>query len=387
MINRVIKPLRTRSFFLFGARGTGKSTFLRAFIPKADALWVDLLDPEEEDRLSRRPVELIERIEAKASRPEWVVVDEIQKIPKLLDVIHSLLEKSSMKFVLTGSSARKLKRQDTNLLAGRASVYELFPFTHVELENLFDLDAALRFGTLPGLTACNSDDERKAFLRAYALTFLKEEVWAEHLIRNLDPFRRFLEVAAQCNGEIVNYTNVARDVGVDTNTAQSYYQILEDCLVGVMLEPFHQSIRKRQTKAPKFFLFDTGIGRALNRTLNLEILPGTYDYGKAFEHFIVLEALRLNAYGQKDYRFSYLRTKDGAEIDLVIERPGAATALVEIKSADRVDERDARVVERFAHDLVGAEAFCLSRDPVARKIGSVMMLPWQEGLQRLGLRD
>lgn len=385
MITRLLAPLKTKSFFLFGARGTGKSTFLRHFFASERALWIDLLDPEEEDRFSRRPIELAERIGAAGAELQWVVVDEVQKVPKLLDVAHSQIEKRRYKFALTGSSARKLKCPHTNLLAGRALVHELYPFTQVELGPAFDLDAALRFGTLPGLTACGSDDERKAFLRAYALTFLKEEIWGEHLIRNLDPFRRFLEVAAQCNGEIVNYTNVARDVGADVKTVQSYFQILEDTLVGVMLEPFHRSLRKRQSQAPKFYFFDSGVKRALNRTLNLDLQPGTYDYGRAFEHFIVLETLRSSAYRQNDFRCSYLRTKDGAEVDLIIERPGATTALIEIKSAERVDERDTRALERFARDLPGAEAFCLSRDPKAKKIGAVLALPWQDGLRSLGL--
>jgi predicted AAA+ superfamily ATPase len=385
MIQRLLDPLKSKSFFLFGARGTGKSTFLRHFFASEHPLWIDLLDPEEEDRLSRRPGELSERIGAAGKALRWVVVDEVQKVPKLLDVVHSQIEKGGCKFALTGSSARKLKHHHTNLLAGRALINELHPFTQVELESAFDMDSALRLGTLPGLTTCGSEEERKAFLRAYALTFLKEEIWSEHVIRNLDPFRRFLEVAAQCNGEIINFTNIARDVRADVKTVQSYFQILEDTLVGILLEPFHNSLRKRQAQAPKFYLFDTGVKRALDRTLNLGLQSGTYDYGRAFEHFVILEALRLNSYRRKDYRFSYLRTKDGAEIDLIIERPGLPTALIEIKSTERVDDRDTRMVERFARDLPGSKAFCFSRDPKAKTIGTVTALPWQDGLRSVGL--
>jgi len=214
---------------------------------------------------------------------------------------------------------------------------------------------------------------------------LKEEVWAEHIVRDLDPFRKFLESAAQSNGQIVNYSNIARDIGADTKTVQSYFQILEDTLVGVLLEPFHYSVRKRQRKNPKFYLFDLGVKRALDRTLIQPLLPNSYPFGFAFEHFVLLEAVRLNEYGRKDFRFSYLRTKDDAEIDLIVERPGMPMALVEIKSTERVDGGDTRVLEGFVNDFKKAEAFCLSRDLRPKRIGSVTALPWERGLRELGL--
>jgi predicted AAA+ superfamily ATPase len=286
---------------------------------------------------------------------------------------------------MTGSSARKLKRAGSNLLAGRAFVHSLFPLTHRELADGFDLDSALQFGTLPGLLKFDSREEKNSFLRAYALTYLKEEIWGEQTVRKLDPFRKFIEIAAQCNGKILNFTHIARDVGVDTKTVQSYFQILEDTLVGFMLEPYHRSLRKRQRQAPKFYLFDTGVKRALDRSLNVGLAPGTYAYGEALEHLVIAEAMRLNEYKQSDFGFYYLRTKDDAEIDLIVERPGAPTALVEIKSASRVDERDVRTLERFAADMPSSEAFLLSRDPVAKRIGRVQALPWQRGLVALGL--
>ena len=368
---------------LFGARGTGKSTLLRERFASGARLWIDLLDPEQEDRYARRPAELAEQLLALRPPPKWVVIDEVQKVPRLLDVVHAQIERGAAKFALTGSSARKLKRQETNLLAGRASVYHLFPFTAAELGPAFDLDTALRFGTLPGLQACATDADRSAFLRAYALTYLKEEVWGEHFVRRLDPFRRFLDIAAQVNGDIVNTTNIARDVGADVKTVQAYFQILEDTLVGFLLEPFATSVRKRQAHAPKFYFFDTGVTRALRRLLTIALRPGTYDYGRAFEHFVIVEALRRAAYRQNDYVFSYLRTKDGAEIDLVVERPGRPPALVEIKSSERVDARDTRVLEPFLRDMPGAEGFCFSRDPIPKQIGNVRALPWSDGLREL----
>jgi predicted AAA+ superfamily ATPase len=386
MVERLINPLKTNSFFLFGARGTGKTTFLRNYFPHDEAiLWIDLLNPEEEDRYARNPLELGGNLDVAPGKFKWVVLDEIQKVPRLLDVVHSRIESSGTKFAMTGSNARKLKREGINLLAGRAFVYNLFPLTHRELGDSFNLDSSLMYGTLPGLLKLDTGEEKASFLRAYALTYLKEEIWGEHIVRKLDPFRKFIEIAAQCNGEIINYANIARDVGADIKTVQSYFEILEDTLLGFTLEPFHQSVRKRQRQSPKFYLFDTGVRRALDRTLTIELKPGTYAYGKAFEHLVIAEAIRLNEYRQKDFRFSYLRTKDDAEIDLVVERPGTSTALVEIKSAQRVDDRDARSLERFASDIPKSEAFILSTDPKAKRIGKVKAFPWQQGLKEIGL--
>jgi predicted AAA+ superfamily ATPase len=383
MIPRLLKPLPRHSFFLFGARGTGKSTFLREHFSSIDTLWIDLLDPEQEDRYARRPAELEEQIRAK--RPDWVVIDEVQKVPKLLNVVHSVIERERLRFALSGSSARRLRRDTVNLLAGRAFVYNLFPLTHRELGSAFDLERALRYGTLPTLTSLATDQEVQAYLRSYALTYLKEEVWAEHLIRRLDPFRRFLEIAAQHNGEVLNFSNIARDIGADHKTVASYFEILEDTLLGFLLEPFERSLRKRQTRAPKFYLFDPGVVRALSRTLTVELPPRTYAYGRAFEHFVILEMVRLSAYRQNDYRFAYLRTKDGVEVDLIVERPGLPAALVEIKSTTRVDDRDVRQLVRIRKDLPRCEALCLSQDPIAKKLNGVSALPWMEGISELGL--
>lgn len=288
MIQRIVHPILTQSFFLFGPRGTGKSTFLKKYFPPKNTLWFDLLDLETEDTLRRYPHHISEQIAARKKNLEWVVIDEVQKIPPLLNTVHQLIENTSVHFALTGSSARKLKKESSNLLAGRAFVNFLFPFTHVEMGSAFNLESALSWGTLPKVTQLTNDLERSEFLRAYAMTYLKEEIWAEHTIRKLDPFRRFLEIAAQCNGEIINYSNLATDVRADVKTVQSYFEILEDTLLGFFLEAHHTSIRKQQRQSPKFFLFDCGVKRALERTLNQNILPNSYGYGKAFEHFIIV---------------------------------------------------------------------------------------------------
>jgi len=389
MIPRVVSPSESSSFLLLGPRGSGKSTLLRERFADRSTLWVDLLDPETEHRYSLQPSTLRDRITASPTA-DWVVIDEIQKVPALLDVVHGCIEGAlgkhrRVRFAMTGSSARRLKRGAVNLLAGRAFVYNLHPLTARELGPDFDLIQCLRFGTLPATLAFTADGDRAEFLRAYGRTYLREEVWGEHLIRRLDPFRRFLEVAAQCNGEIINFSNIARDVGVDHKTVASYFEILEDTLLGFMLEPWHASVRKRQRQAPKFWWFDPGVARALAGTLTVDIVPRSGGFGRAFEHFVMLEIIRAADYARSDFRFSYLRTKDDAEIDLIVERPGQPAALVEIKSTDRVEARHVRDLHRFLPDFPGAMPLCLSRDPLRRQLGDVLALPWQEGLTALGL--
>lgn len=388
MINRLIKLLKNNSFFIFGARGTGKSTWIQKVFSEIPHLYIDLLDPDEEERLSRSPSSLLTQIEALGPSVRWIIVDEIQKLPKLLDVVHLEIEKHGKLFALTGSSARKLKRGSANLLAGRAFVQYLFPLTAGELGEGFDLDAALQWGTLPKIFSLPEIQDKIRYLRTYAQTYLKEEIVAEQVIRKLDPFRLFLEVAAQQNGEILNFSNIGRDVGANTVTVQSYFQILEDTHIGFLLHPFHTSIRKKQRTNPKFYFFDTGVKRALEGTLTTGLAENTYGFGKAFEHFVILEVLRLNAYLEKDYRMSYLRTRDGAEIDLVLERPGWPPVLIEIKSSKRTDERDIRALQSFKKDMSPAtQAFCLSRDPIPKVIDGIRLFPWKEGLKEIGLHE
>lgn len=309
------------------------------------------------------------------------MIDEIQKVPKLLDVVHQQIESSRFKFALLGSSARKLKRGGANLLAGRAFVNHLYPLTARELGAQFSLEAALAWGTLPRLFAFENEADKREFLR----TYLKEEITAEQVVRRLDPFRRFLVVAALMSGQIINYSKIARDVGASTPSVQTYFQILDDTLVGFLLEPFHESIRKRLLGNPKFYFFDSGVQRALNNTLTVELKPQTLAFGIAFEHFVINEINRLQSYAKKDYRFSYLRTKDGVEIDLIIERPGLKRALVEMKSTARVTEDEVRALQQLGNNIPNSEAFCLSLDPTPKKIGAVACFPWLAGLEELGL--
>ncbi len=381
MVNRLTKLSRSNSFFIFGPRGSGKSTLLRQRYDK-QSFYMDLLDPVVEDQFRIQPNSLKQVLIGQPSL-KWVIIDEVQKLPRLLDIVHHLLESTKLKFILSGSSARKLKRGGANLLAGRAFVFHLHPFTSVELNKSFCLQQALQWGLLPKLTQIKKDSDKKEYLRSYALTYLKEEIQVEQIVRKIFPFRKFLEVSAQMNGRIINYSKIARDIGVDTTTVQNYYSILEDTLIGFYLPPWHTSLRKSHRLSPKFYLFDTGVCRALKGTLDIPLLPQTYDFGEAFEHFIILEFIKLREYGRKDWSFSYLRTKDGVDVDLIIERPSLKKVAVEIKSSTFIREEDVKSLNRIGRDMTNACLYCLSRDPQQKKIGQVHCLPWQKGLKQL----
>jgi uncharacterized protein len=382
MVRRAIKLNKNNSLFLFGARGTGKSTLLKRHFDGPDTLWIDLLTDADEDRFGRSPDELSRVLAAK--KYKQVVIDEIQKAPKLLDIVHHEIEKSKVRFILTGSSARKLKRGGANLLGGRAITYNLFPFTAHELKAQFDLSRVLAFGSLPKVYFANNSDETILLLKSYVKTYIREEILIEQVIRNVEPFNSFLEVAAQMNGELINKSKIAKDVGVNDKTIKSYYDILEDTLLGFTLKPFHRSVRRRQVDAAKFYYFDCGVKRAIENTLKLPLEQRTSEYGRAFEHFLILEAYRLNEYFQLDYKLSFLRTKDHAEIDLILERPGKKDLLIEIKSTNKVTDEDVRTLQRFANDWDRpCEAQVWSQDPLVKRIGKVFVLPWQEALSNL----
>ncbi|MGD9152245.1 MAG: AAA family ATPase [Gammaproteobacteria bacterium] len=382
MLTRLLTLPKNRSFFIFGARGTGKSTLLEQLFTTTQALWIDLLDPAEEDRFARNPNLLKELVDAMPVKQTHIIIDEVQKIPKLLDVIHHLIRVTNKKFILTGSSARKLKHGGANLLAGRAFVYHLFPFSFLELKDKFNLDAVLNWGTLPEIISFTTSEEKIQFLRAYAHTYLKEEIWNEQFIRKLDPFRKFLEVSAQSNGKIINFNNISQDVGVDHKTVKSYFSILEDTLLGFFLEPFKNSFRKRLSLKPKFYYFDIGVTRALTRTLTSELKPRTSAYGEAFEHFIILECIKLASYYYPEFKFSYLKTKDDVEIDLIVERPGLPTLFIEIKSSINVSDTKLSNFIKLTKDFGKCEAIRLTKEKYRRKIENILVLPWQEGIKK-----
>jgi len=381
MFKRIIQLSENASFFLFGARNTGKSTLIQQRFSSKSHVWINLLNPQEETKYSKSPQLLYEEAMAFDKEITHIVIDEVQKVPALLNVVHQLLFETKLIFVLTGSSARQLRKSGVNLLAGRAFVFHLHPLTASEMGDTFNLDHAMHWGMLPSVTHHESDTDKRHFLMAYTQTYLKEEIRAEQVVRQLNPFRRFLEVAAQCNGKVINYANLAKDTGVDDKTIKHYFTILEDTLVGGMLEPYRHSFRKRLSQKPKFYFFDIGVTRALAGYLNLPLLPSTSLYGEVFEHFIVLECQKLADYHALDFRFSYLLTKDGAEIDLVVERPGKPPLLIEIKSTTSVSEQKLSTFEKLCAEFDDFEAVCFSRDSQKRQVGKITIYPWQQGLE------
>ncbi|MCX6131742.1 MAG: AAA family ATPase, partial [Proteobacteria bacterium] len=273
MLPRELKLPKNNSFFLFGPRQVGKTSLVRMALGSEKQLHYDLLKSEEYFRLTARPGLLSEEIAAARANIDFVVIDEIQRVPALLDEVHRLIETPEPPiFVLTGSSARKLKRSGSNMLGGRAWNLKLFPLTHRELGEQFKLSRALSLGTLPKIYL-SDDASAHQFLRSYVETYLKEEIEAEALVRSLGVFLRFLSLAAQESGNILNYATLSRDVASSAKTIREYYSILEDTLIGNFLPAFHKSTRKRLASHPKFYLFDTGILRALNRMLTVPLEP------------------------------------------------------------------------------------------------------------------
>jgi predicted AAA+ superfamily ATPase len=384
LIKRLQTLTRGYSFFLFGPRGCGKSTLLEQLYTSTSAHWISFLDAEAESKFALNPNHLIEVVNALDAKTKFVVIDEVQKIPKILDIVHLLIEKHKTKkiFILTGSSARKLKAGSANLLAGRAVVYHLFPFSFCELGERFNHSDAMTWGLLPRVALESSNSLKRKILVAYANTYLKEEVWGEHLVKNLDPFRRFLEVAAQSSGKILNFAKISHDVGADDKTVKTYYQVLEETLLGFFLDPYHASFRKRFLRKPKFYFIDIGISRALANQLSVPPTPGTSYYGEIFEQLVISEIYKLIHTRDLDYKLSYFTTTHGVEIDLVVERPGMKTLLIEIKSAAQPHQLELKNLQAIANDFDEAEAICLSNCLESFRVHSVSVYPWRIGVEK-----
>lgn len=385
MYQRMFNYSKSHSFFLFGARATGKTTLIKNLFPIDQYLWIDLLRPDIEERYMLAPSRLREEYLAfpEDKKPKTIIVDEIQKLPKLLDVVHSMIEEFHIRFILTGSSARKLKIKGANLLAGRAFEYHLFPLSMFEIGSDFELEKSLRYGLLPSIWTMNDEEDQKDYLRSYVQKYLKEEIQLEQLVKDPAPFRKFLEVAATSNAEIINYSKLGRVAGVDSKSVERYFELLADTFIGFFLNSFDRSIRARQIKSPKFYFFDTGVIRSLNHQLNLEISPSTYGYGKIFETFVINEFVKLNSLYKKDFRFSYMKTKDGPEIDLIIERPGKELLLIEIKSTSAVTTDDYRSLINLGADLHGSEKMVLSLDRSHRVVDDIEIVYFFDGIKKI----
>ena len=366
---------------MFGARQTGKTSLLKkVFLPSNEVLYIDLLDNELYERYLLSPQTLKKEIDLLKIKPRWVVIDEVQRVPKLLNVAHQLIEsKDSIKFALTGSSSRRLKQTGVNLLAGRAWVKNLFPLTFLELGDQFVLQDILNWGSLPKTHLLQRHEDRTDFLKSYAITYIKTEIQEEQWVRKLEPFLKFLSIAAQMNGKPLNFASISRDVGVEAATVKSYYEILEDTLLGFHLAPYGKSVRKQQRSSNKFYFFDLGVKKALQKTLTVELNPRTSEWGYAFEHLVICEFYRLNEYQSLDYSLSFLLTKDNFEVDLIIERPAKPTVFIEIKSTELVHEKEFTRFTDFVLEF-GGEGYVLSNDPSSRIVNGIKYLPWQEGI-------
>lgn len=363
--------LRKKSHFLFGPRGTGKSWLVRQQLSRS-VDYIDLLHSATYLHLTARPSDL----EAMISK-ETVVIDEVQRIPELLNEVHRLIENRRTKFLLTGSSARRLKRGGANLLAGRAYTAALFPLNWAELEGegRFDLNRFLRFGGLPSAI---TEDDPEAYLAAYVDTYLKEEIQAEALVRNLGNFARFLQVAALANTQIVNYTKVANDSQLSPNTVRDYFQILEDTLIGYQLPAWTRSRKRKAIQAAKFYFFDIGVAHAINSITDLEEHSDTY--GKAFEHFMAMELRAYLSYSRVREALQYWRSTTKFEVDFLVGNRFA----VEVKSTRRASERDQKGLQALAEEDYPGELFLVSRDEQTMSFPSgIRHLHWREFLRKL----
>ncbi len=380
MLNRTIKlPVNKNNFFLFGPRQTGKTTLIKHEIGNHTSFQINLLYNDQFIKYKTNPSLLRNEIEffMKENKKGILFIDEIQKLPVLLDEVHVLIEnyKNRLTVILSGSSARKIRRVSTNLLGGRAWTYSLFPLTHVELGDNFSLDYALQYGTLPPLHGLKKNEKIKT-LNAYTQTYLKEEIIVEALVRNLGAFNRFLEIAADSSGAIVNYTNIARETGVASKTIREYYQILEDTLIAIKLEPFYKSARKRIIMHPKYYLFDTGVINSICGRLEYTLKTKTSLYGVLFEHFIFLELYRLINYREKPWKIYYWRTSHGAEVDLVLEFPDKKIKAIEIKSAEYIDPKTLSGLKQFLNDHPKAKGYCVCKTERPYIKDDINFLPW-----------
>lgn len=381
MINRIIQLPEKTSFFLLGPRQTGKSTLIdyrytRA-VWKIDLLLTDLfLAYSKDPSLFRR--EAVEKIKHEEIRT--IFIDEIQRVPFLLTEVHALMREFDCRFILTGSSARKLRRGGVDLLAGRAVERRLFPFVYEEIKGRFDLKEALLFGTLPPLIG-KTDSEKRDILSAYVNTYLKEEIQSEGIARNLGGFSRFLDLAAGQFAELVSFSAIARECHLPVRTVQSYYEILEDTLIGFRLPPWRKSLRKRLTAHPKFYFFDCGVTNAINRQLTAPLEAQLS--GRLFEQFVVLETHRLLHYSQGEAGLYYWRTNHGAEVDLLIERHGKLISGFEIKATPNISGAHLSGIRAFKEEHPEIPCAVISTAPNAFEIEGVKILPWKQYLTEL----
>ncbi|MDO4511539.1 MAG: AAA family ATPase [Bacteroidales bacterium] len=378
MIERILRlnDVTDDSLFLWGPRQTGKSTLLKQLFP--DAPYYDLLKSEEYTRYKIHPSLLREECEM-LSEGSVVIIDEVQKIPALLDEVHWLIVNRDIHFILCGSSARKLRREGANLLGGRALRKTMHPFVSAEIPE-FDIDKAVNHGMLPRHYLAANPQKR---LQAYIGDYLQQEIIAEALVRNLDSFNRFMEVAALSDGEMVNYTKIASECGVSSKSVKEYFSILEETLVGFYLPAFTKVIKRRVQVSPKFYYFDVGVANFLLRRGSL--LRGTAEYGHAFEHFIIQEIRAYLDYSESNKQLSFWHTQNNAyEVDAVI---GDAEVAIEIKSSDSVNSSHLKGLKAFKEEHPECRLVVVSLDEKPRLLNGVEVWPAKMFLEKLWKGD
>jgi len=368
-----------QSAFLWGARKTGKSTYLEKNFPHS--VYYDLLKSDLYLRYSKQPSLLREEIlaltDAELASP--IIIDEIQKIPLLLDEIHWLIEHTNARFILCGSSARKLKKHAANLLGGRAWRYSFFPLVYKEVFD-FDLIKALNTGLIPSHYL--SKNPQKS-LQSYIEDYLIQEIQMEGLARNLPLFARFLDVVGHSNGELLNFTNIARDCAIDAKTVKNYYEVLVDTLLGYFIPPFTKKIKRETIQATsKFYLFDVGLAQTLAKR-TIQVLKGS-EAGKAFEHFILMELIAYKEIANKNFDIAFWRTKTGLEVDFILNQGEVA---IEVKISDHVAMIDAKGLVAFQEEHQSKKNYVVSMDLRKRKIalknGEILILPYKTFLDML----
>ena len=347
------------AMFLFGGRQTGKSTLLKERFPKA--VYIDLLKSDVRNRFKQHPEEFRESL-LRYPPETLVIVDEIQKVPDLLDEVHWLMVEKGLWFILSGSSARKIKKSGANNLGGRAIPETLFPLVSAEIPD-FDLERAVQNGMIPRHYMVANARNR---MRAYIDLYLKEEIIEEALVQNVDEFVRFMEVAAIMDGEILNYENVASNCEVSANTVKAYYKILVDTLLGFEVPAYRKVIKRKLYKSPRFYYFDVGIANHLTKRYHLA--PKTPEYGHAFEHLIMQEIVAYLGYTNSDEELTYWHTYENLEVDAVI---GDARVAIEIKSKEHIDHDDKKGITEFAKEHPDTKQIIVSKDRISRRSGDV----------------
>lgn len=362
------------TFFLWGARQTGKTTLLHATYP--NARWVDLLKADEFRRYLQNPERLREELTVPGA-PRFVVIDEIQKIPALLDEVHWLHERQKVRFALSGSSARKVKRGAANLLGGRAVRYELHGLTSVELGDAFDLNRLINHGYLPTIYGSS---QPARLMNSYVADYLKEEVAAEALVRNLPVFSAFLNIASLSDAELVNFSTIARECGVSSHTIKGYFEILEDTLLGRWLPGYVKRPKRRVIAAPKFYFADIGIVNHLARRGTLQ--PGSELYGKAFENWVFHELIAHNSYGERFASLSYWRLASGIEVDFIVDDLRVA---IEAKAARSVTADHLRGLRQLAidHPRIGQRVVVSLEPRLRRTEDGILIVPAEQFGARL----